>query len=67
MKNQIKSIGFRASDDFYFLIRKVSADRGEDVSDFVRRAVRKELAELSYYPDHVKKALGLLNAREEET
>jgi hypothetical protein len=41
------------------LLKKVSKDRGEDVSDFVRRAVYKELASLSFLSDEQKKALGV--------
>jgi uncharacterized protein (DUF1778 family) len=39
------------------LIKKVAKARGEDLSDFVRRAVKKELARLSYLTDEEKKAL----------
>jgi uncharacterized protein (DUF1778 family) len=39
------------------LIKKVARARGEDLSDFVRRAVKKELARLSYLTDEEKKAL----------
>jgi len=42
------------------LLTKVCKARGEDVSDFIRRAIRKELASLSFYPEEVKKALGLV-------
>lgn len=41
------------------LLDKVCTARGEDISNFVRRAIRKELAELSFYPEDVKKALGI--------
>jgi hypothetical protein len=41
------------------LVKKVSHDRGEDVSDFVRRAVYKELASLNYLSKKQKKALGV--------
>ena len=41
------------------LLKKVSKNRGEDVSDFVRRAVYKELASLSFLSDEQKKALGV--------
>jgi hypothetical protein len=43
------------------LIKKVSQDRGEDVSDFVRRAVYKELASLNFLSRERKKALGVLS------
>jgi uncharacterized protein (DUF1778 family) len=41
------------------LLKKVSKARGEDLSDFVRRAVYKELADLSFLPEDQKKALGI--------
>jgi len=44
------------------LIRKVSRARGEDLSDFVRRAVYKELADLNFLPDDQKQALGIKRA-----
>jgi hypothetical protein len=40
-------------------LEKVCKSRGEDVSDFVRRSVRKELAGMSYLPAEDKKALGM--------
>lgn len=50
-------VRFTAHD--YGLLKQVSELRREDVSDFVRRAVAKELAYLSYLPDDDKKALGV--------
>ena len=41
------------------LLRDVANQQGLDVSDFVRNAVRKELARLSYLSDEDKKALGI--------
>ena len=41
------------------LLDKVCKARGEDLSDFVRRAIRKELAALSFFDDDTKKALGV--------
>jgi uncharacterized protein (DUF1778 family) len=41
------------------LIKKVAKARGEDLSDFVRRAVYRELASLSFLSDEQKKALGI--------
>lgn len=40
------------------LLKSVSEARGECVSNFVRRSVRKELARLSFLSDREKKALG---------
>jgi uncharacterized protein (DUF1778 family) len=44
------------------LLNKVCKARGEDISDFVRLAIRKELAALSFLPDEDKKALGIKEA-----
>lgn len=52
-------IGLRITPQDRELLDRVSEARGEDLSDFVRRAIRRELASLSYYPDETKKALGL--------
>jgi len=41
------------------LLEKICKARGEDPSDFIRRAMRKEFAVLSYLPDDEKKALGV--------
>ena len=41
------------------LVKQVAKARGEDLSDFVRRAVKMELARLSYLSPVEKKALGL--------
>jgi len=60
LKNQLsKEIGFRVEPEFAELLAKVAYERGEDLSDFVRRAVRTELARLSYLSDSEKKALGV--------
>jgi len=40
------------------LLKKVCQARGEDLSDFVRRSVKMELARLSYLNNEEKKALG---------
>ena len=41
------------------LLERVCKARGEDLSHFIRRVIRKELASLSFYPEETKKALGL--------
>jgi len=67
MKNKI--IGFRVDSELNSLLRRVfrrvCEARGEDLSDFIRRAVLKELASLSFLPKEQKKALGLLKEAEE--
>ncbi len=60
-----KVIGVRFNLEDAKLIKEVSVARGEDVSDFIRRATRKELATLSFFTDIEKKALGLLGSRQE--
>jgi len=40
------------------LLKKVCLARGENISNFVRRSVRMELARLSFLSDAEKKALG---------
>ncbi len=57
MLDQIVGVRFHTEDKQ--LLQKVSEARGEDLSDFIRRAVRKELASLNYYSTDVKKALGV--------
>jgi len=41
------------------LLEKVCKARGKDLSNFIRRAIRKELASLSFYSEETEKALGL--------
>lgn len=53
-------LGVRVSKQDRQLLEKVCKARGEDLSDFIRRAIKTELAKLSYYPQDVKKALGIL-------
>lgn len=57
MSNTI--IGVRITKEDRKLLDVVCKARGEDLSDFVRRSIRKELAALSFLPDEDKKALGI--------
>jgi hypothetical protein len=41
------------------LLEKVAKARGEDISSFIRRSYRRELASLSYLSENEKKALGV--------
>jgi hypothetical protein len=52
-------IGIRLPRGDALLVKKVCKARGEDVSDFVRRAVRTELARLSFLKPFEKKVLGV--------
>ena len=53
-----KQFVVRVSEDLKNLVRSVAVARGEDLSDFIRRAILKELASLSFLSDDQKKALG---------
>ena len=53
------TIGVRISEEDRDLLDQVCKARGEDLSDFVRRSIRKELASLSFLSDDQKKALGI--------
>jgi len=52
-------VGTRMKEEDIVLLRKVCQARGENISSFVRRSVRKELASLSFLSEMDKKALGL--------
>jgi len=59
-------IGVRITTEDRDLLAEVCKARGEDLSDFVRRSIKKELASLSFYPDDVKKALGVARETQAE-
>lgn len=59
MHNLTKVVGVRVTKSLYSKLVATSEARGEDVSDFVRRAILKELASLSLLSENQKKALGL--------
>jgi len=54
-QNIIISVRFPLQDTL--LLKEVSKNRGQDVSNFIRFAVRKELARLSYLTTDEKKSL----------
>jgi len=56
------TVNVRVSPEDKELLKKVCENRGEDISDFVRRAVKMELARLSFLNDEEKKALGIKEA-----
>jgi hypothetical protein len=58
MKNKLTEVvGVRFDEETYNLIVKVSQAQGIDLSDFIRRTTRRELARLSFLPEEEKKAL----------
>jgi uncharacterized protein (DUF1778 family) len=56
-------IGIKIETEDRVLLERVCQARGEQISSFVRRAIKKELASLSYYPAETKKALGISEAQ----
>ena len=58
-----KQIGVRLPPKLHELLKRITNARGEDISDFVRRSIYKELADLSFLPEEQKKALGLTPPR----
>jgi len=58
MVDKVKHVGIRLNEYDHELLVNVCEARGEELSSFVRRAIKRELASLSYYSDDVKKALG---------
>lgn len=55
----VEQISVKVDSEIISLVNKVSKDRGEQLSDFVRRAIRMELANLGYLSEGEKKALGI--------
>lgn len=51
------SIGIKFDKELHELLKSVCTARGEHMSNFVRRSVRKELARLGYMSDDDRKAL----------
>ena len=55
--NKAIYLGARFPEEEAKLVKVVSKLRGEDISDFLRRAIYRELARLSYLDAKSKKAL----------
>lgn len=53
------TISIRVLPEHKTLLEKICRSRGEDMSDFIRRALLKELASLDYLTIEEKKALGV--------
>jgi uncharacterized protein (DUF1778 family) len=52
-------VGFKFDEDDVRLLREVAKARREDMSSFVRRAVRSEFARLGYLSKEERQALGV--------
>jgi len=59
MTKKEKYVAFRDEEELINLIDSVASDKGISRSDFIREAVRKRLADLSFFSRRTKKALGL--------
>jgi hypothetical protein len=59
MTARTSQIGIRLPARDAALVREICERRGEDISDFVRRAIRKELASLDFLKPADVRALGL--------
>jgi uncharacterized protein (DUF1778 family) len=57
--NKSSFITVRIPREKYDLVKRVCFLRGEDISDFVRRAIYRELALLSVLSEEEKKSLGV--------
>lgn len=60
MRNLARQVCVRLTSELHELLKRVTEARGEDVSSFIRRALLKELADLSFLSREERKALGLL-------
>ena len=67
MTEKTSQIGVRLDSSDATLLKRICKSRGEDLSDFVRRAVRTEMANLGFLNPLDKKCLGIrpvkINAR----
>lgn len=54
-----KIVNVRIEKGVYDILEHVAKARGENVSIFVRRAIIRELAELGYLPEEIRKAFGI--------
>ena len=60
MVDEMRMVTFKEKESIIELMDDVSTKLGSDRSTFIRSSVRKELARLSYLPDELKKALGIV-------
>ena len=58
-------VSFTLPKDIHDLVDKVSSERGENKSSFMRRAIYTLLAKMSYLSNEQKKALGVNNGEKE--
>jgi uncharacterized protein (DUF1778 family) len=59
MSDMVPRISVRVDQTTIDLVTDVSEKRGEQISDFVRRAIKSELGKLGYLDKNDLKALGV--------
>jgi hypothetical protein len=59
MTKKNSHIGFRISAKHVGILKQICKNRGEDLSDFARRTILTEMANLSFLKPLEKKALGV--------
>jgi metal-responsive CopG/Arc/MetJ family transcriptional regulator len=65
MARKEKCVLFRDEERIINLVDEVTSNKGIDRSDFIREAIRKRLADLSFFSEEVKKALGVKEMKPE--
>jgi hypothetical protein len=66
MATNDENVGVRLKIEEEELLRKICRERGEQLSDFIRRSIKKELVSLNYYPKETRKALGISEGGESQ-
>ena len=59
MAGKTRYVAFKEEEEIVELLDQIVSSKGIDRSDFIREAIRKELANLSYFSEETKKALGV--------
>ena len=65
MAKKEKYVAFKDEEEIIELIDYVVAVKGINRSGFIREAIRKRLAELNFFSEETKKALGVPQTSEE--
>jgi post-segregation antitoxin (ccd killing protein) len=57
MRTELKVVGARLTLEDRRFIKEVCKARGENISSFLRRALKRELARMGYFSEKERKAL----------
>lgn len=63
---KMRMVTYKEKESIIDIMDDVASKLGSDRSAFIRKSVRKELARLSYLPDDLKKALGIVVEEKEK-